>query len=53
MGQIAKKIQERWLKWYRHVMRREEHYVGRWAMAIKVQGKRKRQEEDLCGQSEG
>ena len=25
-----------------HVMRREEHYVGRRAMVIKVQGRRKR-----------
>ena len=37
-----KKVQERRLKWYRHVMRREEHYVGRRAMVMKVQGRRKR-----------
>ena len=30
------------LKWYGHVMRREEHYVGRRAMVMKVQGRRKR-----------
>ena len=29
-------------KWYGHVMRREEHYVGRRAMVMKVQGRRKR-----------
>ena len=29
MGEITKKVQERRLKWYGHVMRREEHYVGR------------------------
>ena len=33
---------ERRLKWYGHVMRREEHYVGRRAMEMKVQGRRKR-----------
>ena len=40
--EIAKKVQERRLKWYGHVMRREEHYVGRRAMEMKVQGRRKR-----------
>ena len=30
------------LKWYGHVMRREEHYVGRRAMVMKEQGRRKR-----------
>ena len=30
------------LKWYGHVMRREEHYVGRRVMEMKVQGRRKR-----------
>ena len=42
MGEITKKVQERRLKWYGHMMRREEHYVGRRAMEIKVQGRRKR-----------
>ena len=42
VGEIAKKVQERRLKWYGHVMRREEHYVGRRAMVMKVQGRRKR-----------
>ena len=41
MGEITKKVQERRLKWYGHVMKREEHYVGRMAMEIKVQGRRK------------
>ena len=41
VGEIAKKVQERWLKWNGHVMRREEHYVGRRAMKMKVQGRRK------------
>ena len=38
VGEIAKKVQERRLKSYEHVMRREEHYIGRRAMEIKVQG---------------
>ena len=42
VGEITKKVQQRRLKWYGHVMRREEHYVGRMAMVMKVQGRRKR-----------
>ena len=42
VGEIAMKVEERRLKWYGHVMRREEHYVGRRAMEMKVQGRRKR-----------
>ena len=42
VGEITKKVQEIRLKWYGHVMRREEHYVGRRAMLMKEQGGRKR-----------
>ncbi len=42
MGEITKKVQERRLKCYGHVIRREEHYVGRRAMEMKVQGRRER-----------
>ena len=44
MGENTKKVQERRFKWNGHVMRREEHYVGRRAMVMKVglQGRRKR-----------
>ena len=42
VGEIARKVQERRLKWYGHVMRREEHYVRRRVMEMKVQGRRKR-----------
>ena len=42
MGEITKKVQERRLKWYGYVMRREEHYVGRRAMVMKVWVRRKR-----------
>ena len=31
-GGIAKKVQDKRLKWYGHVMRREVHYIGRRAM---------------------
>ena len=37
VGEITKKVQERRLKWYEHVIRIEEHYVGRRAMVMKVQ----------------
>ena len=36
--EITKNVQEIWLNWYGHVMRREEQCVGRRAMEIKVQG---------------
>ena len=44
VGEITKKVHERRLKWYGHVMRREreEHCVGRRAMVMKAQGRRKR-----------
>ena len=41
MGEIAKKRQELRLKCSWHVMRREEHYVGRRVMKWKVQRRRK------------
>ena len=39
--EIAKKVQESRFMWYGHVMRREEYNIGRSAMAMKVQGRRK------------
>ena len=42
VGETTKKVQERRSKWYGHVRRTEEHYVGRRAMVMKVQGRRKR-----------
>ena len=41
-GGISKKAQKRRLKWYGRVIRREENYVGRRAMEMEVQGRRKR-----------
>ena len=42
VGVITNKVLERRLQWYGHVMRREAHYVGRRAIVMKVQGRRKR-----------
>ena len=42
VGEITKKVQKKRLKWCGHEMRREEHYVGRKAMVMKVQGRMKR-----------
>ena len=38
VGEISKKVQESRLKWYGHVLRREDEYV----MAMEVPGKRRR-----------
>ena len=43
MGDIAAKVQERRLKWYGHVIRREEHCLGRRVMEMKVRGRRERE----------
>ena len=42
MGEIAKKVQERRLRWYGQVMRREKHYIGRRETVMKLQERRKR-----------
>ena len=39
---MSKKVQERRLQWYGHVMRRDETYVGRRMMELEVQGRRGR-----------
>ena len=41
VGEIPKKVQERRMRWYGHVMRRDEEYVGKRAMGIEVQGSRR------------
>ena len=40
MGEISKKVQESRLKWYGHVLRREDEYVGNRVMGMEVSGKR-------------
>ena len=42
VGEISKKVQESRLKWYGHVLRREEEYVGKRVMVVEVPGKRRR-----------
>ena len=42
VGEISKKVQESRLKWYGHVLRREDEYVGKRVMALEVPGKRRR-----------
>ena len=39
---ITKKVQEIRLKWYGHVSRREDEYVGKRVMGMEVPGKRMR-----------
>ena len=42
VGEISKKVQESRLKWYGHVLRREDEYVGKRVMAMEVPGNRRR-----------
>ena len=42
VGEISKKVQESRLKWYGHVLRREDEYVGKRVVAMEVPGKRRR-----------
>ena len=42
MGEIYKKVQESRLKWYGHVLRREDEYVGKRVVAMEVPGKGRR-----------
>ena len=42
VGEISKKVQESMLKWYGHVLRREDEYIGKIVMGMEVPGKRRR-----------
>ena len=42
VGEISKKVQESRLKWYGHVLRRQDEYVGKRVMVMEVPGKRRR-----------
>ena len=42
VGEISKTVQESRLKWYGHVFRREDEYVGKRVMGMEVPGKRRR-----------
>ena len=41
LGEISKKVQESRLKWYGHVLRREDEYVGKRVMGMEVSGEKK------------
>ena len=40
--EISKKVQEGRLRWYGHLLRREDDHVGRHTMEMEVQGRRRR-----------
>ena len=42
VGEISKKVQESMLKWYGHVLRREDEYVGKIVIGMEVPVKRRR-----------
>ena len=42
MGEISKKVQESRLKWYGDVLRREDEYVGKRVMVMKMPEKRRK-----------
>ena len=42
VGEISTKVQESRLKWYGHVLRRKDEYVGKRVMGMEVPGKRRR-----------
>ena len=42
VGEISKKVQESRLKWYGHVLRREDECVGKRVMGMEVPEKRRR-----------
>ena len=44
VGEIFKKVQESRLKWYGHVLRRQEEYVGKIVIVMEVPGKRRRRQ---------
>ena len=50
VGEISKKVQESWLKWYIHVLRREEEYVGKSVGDGRARNKKERKTEaDVVG----
>lgn len=42
VADVAEKIQEAMLRWYGHIVRREENYVGKKVLKMELEGKRKR-----------
>ena len=48
VGEISKKVQVSRLKWYGHVLRREDEYVGKRVVEMEVPGKRRRGRPKRC-----
>lgn len=42
VGEISKKLQERRLNWYGHVIRSDEDHIGRRSLKMEVEGRRRR-----------
>ena len=42
VGKISKKVQERRLKWYGYVMRRDEEYMSKRVIRVDVEGRRRK-----------
>ncbi|XP_066962287.1 uncharacterized protein [Macrobrachium rosenbergii] len=40
--EISKKVQEGRLRWYGYLLRRQEHHIGKHAMEMELQGRRRR-----------
>ena len=51
VGKISKKVQESRLKWYGHVLRRENEYVGKRVMGMEVprEKKARKTKEEVVG----
>ena len=45
VGEISTKVQESRLKWYGHVLRRANKYVGKRVMVMEMPGKKERNTE--------
>ena len=43
VGEISQTVQESRLRWYGHVLRREDEYVGKRVMGTEMPGKRRRE----------
>ena len=51
VADISLKMQERRLKWYGHVLRRDRNYVGRRVMEMGVPGHRRRGDQNIDGKT--
>ena len=53
VGEISKKVQESRLKWYGHVLRREDEYVGKRVMAMEPGGAGEKKERKTKAEVHG